>query len=124
MRKVLIVLASLMSGTSNAAAPDAPGVISVEPHALEHYSYCVNQAKDRNSIFNFDRAVMFRCRGDIAASYWNYLGRKGVPDRVVDEITGVFVYRVVGGVGRCWNMIIDPAGQPVSFFGCDLYVEL
>jgi hypothetical protein len=124
MRRFLIVLTFLLSGTAYAAAPDARGTISIEPQALEHYSYCISQAKDRLSIFNFDRAVMFRCHGDIAASYWNYLGRKRVRDYVVDEVSGVFVYRTVSGVGRCWNKIVDASGEPVSLYGCDIYVEL
>lgn len=124
MRKILIVLSCLYSGMSNAAAPDAHGAISVEPQALEHYSYCISEAKDRLQIFNFDRAVLYRCHGDIAVSYWNYLGRKNVRDTVVNEPNGVFVYRRISGIGRCWNQIADIQGWAVSFFGCDIYVEL
>jgi hypothetical protein len=42
----------------------------------------------------------------------------------VVEAEGVFVYRMIAGVGKCWNQIEDPIGNPVSVYGCDIYVEL
>ena len=98
--------------------------VSIEPQALEHYAFCISVAKDRNSIYEFDRAVMYRCLGDEAVAYFNYLGRMRAPEKLVNEPNGVFVYRLVTGVGRCWNKIVDERGAAISEFGCDIYVEL
>lgn len=103
-----------------AAQPD----ISVEPEALKHYSYCISEAKDRNSVFFLERQILYRCHGDIAISYFNYLGHHRVEDQLVEEVSGVFFYRTINGVGRCWNKIADAAQIPVSAFGCDIYVEI
>lgn len=106
------------------AATRAAAEIDVRPDGLTHYSYCVNQAKDRAAVYVLDRHVLYRCGDDVATSYYNYLGMKRVQDRVVDEPTGVFVYRRIDGVGRCWNKVADESGAPVSFYGCDIYVEI
>jgi hypothetical protein len=125
MRAVAIAFALLFCVVASVEArPYARGVVSIEPEALEHYSYCIGIAKDRNAIYEFDRAMMYRCEGDIAVSYFNYLGRMRAPERRATEVNGVFVYRLVTGIGRCWNKILDEQGVPVSQFGCDIYVEL
>jgi hypothetical protein len=67
---------------------------------------------------------MYRCQDDIAVSYFNYLGRVRVQDKRVIEPNGVFIYRYIAGVGKCWNMIEDQAGASVSVYGCDVYVEM
>jgi hypothetical protein len=98
--------------------------IDVEPDALQHYSFCISQAKDRNFVSVLDRHLLYRCHDDVAVSYFNYLGRRHVPDRVVEEPDGVFVYRHIDSVGRCWHKISDELGRPASFYGCDVYIEL
>ena len=104
----------------------APGraLIDVQPDGLKFYSYCVSQAKDRNSVYIVDRHILYRCHDDIAISYFNYLAVRHVADEVVDEADGTFVYRRISGVGRCWNKITDESGRPISFYGCDIYVAI
>ena len=98
--------------------------MSISPNSLMHYSNCISEAKDRNRIFFLDRGTMFRCRDDIAASYFNYLGRMRVQERRVRLNEGVFIYRDISGVGKCWNQIEDPSMSPVSLYGCDIYVQM
>jgi hypothetical protein len=105
-------------------ATEAAAEIDVRPDGLTHYSYCVSQAKDSSAVYVLDRHVLYRCRDEVATSYFNYLGQKRVRDKVVDEPTGVFVYRKIDGVGRCWNKIANEAGAPVSVYGCDVYVDI
>jgi len=115
----LLLGAALLSPATGARAQ-----ISVRPDALKHYSYCVSNAKDRNGVFLLDRGTLYRCVDDIAASYFNYLGRQKVPERRVVEAEGVFIYRTIAGVGKCWNKIEDPYGNPISIYGCDIFIEL
>ncbi len=98
--------------------------INVRPEALKHYSYCISHAKDRATVFLLDRGTLYRCGDEIAVSYFNYLGRLRVPDQRAVEAEGVFIYRMISGVGKCWNKIEDAEGNPVSIYGCDVYVEL
>lgn len=98
--------------------------INIRPDSLRHYSYCVSQAKDAGKVFLLDRGTMYRCGDEIAASYFNYLGRIKAPERRASEPEGVFIYRSIAGVGKCWNKIEDPSGAPVSIYGCDVYIEL
>ncbi len=98
--------------------------IDVEPDALTHYSNCVSQAKDGNFVYVLDQHLLYRCHDDVATSYFNFLGRRHVPDNVVHEPSGLFVYRRISGVGRCWYRIADEYGNPVAFYGCDIYVEI
>jgi hypothetical protein len=119
-----IALRILLSGLPLIGAAPAEAQISVRPEALTHYSYCVSQAKDRASVFLLDRGTLYRCRDEIAVSYFNYLGRQKAPETRAVESEGVFIYRMIAGVGKCWNMIEDPAGLPTSVYGCDVYVEL
>ena len=102
----------------------AQAQISVKPEALTHYSYCVSHAIDRAGVFLLDRGTLYRCGDDVAVSYFNYLGRQKVPEKRVAEAEGVFVYRYISGVGKCWNKIEDQFGNPTSTYGCDIYVEL
>ena len=106
------------------SASPGQALIDVEPDGLKHYSYCISQAKDRNFVFVLDRHLLYRCHDDIAVSYFNYLGRRRVPDDVVHEPDGVFVYRRISGVGRCWNKISDEFGLPISAYGCDVYIDI
>lgn len=119
-----IVLRAWLSGVLLICAAPAEAQINVRPEALTHYSYCISQAKDRASVFLLDRGTLYRCRDEIAVSYFNYLGRQRAPETRVVELEGVFIYRAIAGVGKCWNMIEDPAGLPTSVYGCDVYVEL
>jgi len=98
--------------------------ISIKPEALTHYSFCVSSAKDRSSVFLLDRGTLYRCGDDIAVSYFNYLGRQKAPEKRVVETEGVFIYRMIAGVGKCWNKIEDPYGNPTSIYGCDIFIEL
>jgi hypothetical protein len=105
------------------SASAARAEIQVNPEALTHYSHCVSEAKDRNGVYLLDRSVLYRCGSDTSVSYFNYLTRMRVPDYIVSDVAGVFVYRNISGVGKCWHMIQDSWGSPVSFYGCDIYVE-
>ena len=121
---VVTLAASLVGEPTPASAR-----LSMAPQALTHYSLCVNQAKDRNLVFTLERGTKYRCEDDIAVAYYNYLGRRHIgrpPTREnrSAEPAGVFIYRSIPGIGKCWNMIEAPDGQPVSFYGCDIYVEL
>ena len=107
----------------------APGVaassgVSVEPEALAHYSYCVNEAKDRSFVFVLPRQILYRCHGDVAISYFNYLGHHRIPARRVEDETGVYLFRTISGVGRCWNKILDETRLPISAFGCEIFVDI
>jgi hypothetical protein len=115
----LLLGAALLSSATGARAQ-----ISVKPDALKHYSYCVSNAKNRSGVFLLDRGTLYRCGDDIAVSYFNYLGRQKVPERRVVEPEGVFIYRTIAGVGKCWNKIEDPYGNPTSVYGCDIFIEL
>lgn len=118
MNCFLAAIALLLAPTA------ARAQISVRPEALTHYSYCISHAKDRSNVFLLDRGTMYRCGDDIAVAYFNYLGRQRVPEKRVTEAEGVFIFRMIAGVGKCWNKIEDAAGNPTSIYGCDIYVEL
>lgn len=123
-RKFALIAGPLMCGPLLFSGPAARAQISVKPEALTHYSYCVSNAKDRNSVFLLDRGTLYRCIDDIAVSYFNYLGRHRAPEGRVVEAEGVFIYRMIAGVGKCWNKIEDAYGNPTSTYGCDIYIEL
>ncbi len=116
---LLVLIACLMSLCTSLGRAE----IDVGPDALTHYSYCVSQAKDRNSVFPLGKRLLYRCHEDIAVSYFNFLGRRHVGDQVVKEPNGVFIYRAISGVGRCWNHVADETGLTISVYGCDIYVE-
>ena len=118
------LLFSLLSLAATVAATAARAQISIRPDALAHYSACVSRAKDRGGVFLLDRGTLYRCDDDIAISYFNYLGRQRAPERRAVEAEGVFIYRTIAGVGKCWNKIEDAVGTPVSIYGCDIYIEL
>lgn len=123
-RRFALMAGSLMCGSLLFSGTAAQAQISVKPEALTHYSHCVSNAKDRNSVFLLDRGTLYRCMDDIAVSYFNYLGRQKAPEKRVVEAEGVFVYRMIAGVGKCWNKIEDAYGNPMSAYGCDVYIEL
>jgi hypothetical protein len=113
------LLLALLTMGSRASAQ-----INVKPDGLMHYSFCISHAKDRSSVFLLDRGTLYRCGDDIAVAYFNYLGRQRVPETRAVEAEGVFIYRMIAGVGKCWNKIEDAQGNPTSIYGCDVYVEL
>jgi hypothetical protein len=115
---LIIILGSIAVATVSNAQ------ISIRPDALKFYSQCIGNAKDRNGVYFLDRGTMYRCQDDIAVSYFNYLGRVRVQDKRVIEPNGVFIYRYIAGIGKCWNMIEDQVGASVSVYGCDVYVEM
>lgn len=119
MTKLLILVLPIIITTSVSYAQ-----INVRPDSLKHYSHCIGNAKDRNSVFFLDRGTMYRCHDDVALSYFNYLGRNRVPDKRVIEPDGIYIYRYISGVGKCWNMIEDQTGLSTSVYGCDVYVEM
>lgn len=121
-RKLRYILALLAA--FDAGVPAAIAQVSVKPDALMHYSHCVSHAKDRGKVFLLDRGTMYRCGDEIAVSYFNYLGRMRAPERRASEPEGVFIYRMIAGIGKCWNMIEDPSGAPTSVYGCDVYADL
>jgi hypothetical protein len=92
--------------------------------ALDYYANCVNEAKDRFRVEHLDRHVVYRCHNDEAISYFNYLGRSGVHDERETHPTGVFIFRTIRGKGRCWNMIADEGGQPMSSYGCFIMEDI
>jgi len=120
----ILALTLIGFALSPLASTEAAADIDVRPDGLLHYSNCVSEAKDQNFVSVLDRHVLYRCHGETATSYFNYLGTKRVRDHVVDEPAGTFVYRTIDGVGRCWNKIADEFGAPISYYGCDIYVEL
>ncbi len=124
MRKIVTLALSMMLVAAPAGAARRSALIDVEPDGLTHYSNCVEQAKAGAAVWVLDRHLMYRCRSDVALSYYNYLGRRHVRDEMVNEVEGVFVYRRIIGVGRCWNKIQDAFGAPISSYGCDVYIEI
>ncbi|WP_424363003.1 hypothetical protein [Methylocystis parvus] len=124
MARTSVLVSRLALGALFFCAASAKAQISIKPEAMTHYSYCVSAAKDRNGVFLLDRGTMYRCGDDVATSYFNYLGRQKAPEKRVVEAEGVFVYRMIAGVGKCWNKIEDAYGNPTSTYGCDIYIEL
>jgi hypothetical protein len=122
--KVASVSCLLLGGALLFAGSPARAEINIKPESLMHYSYCVSNAKDRSNVFLLDRGTVYRCGEDIAVSYFNYLGRQKVPEKRAVEAEGVFIYRIISGVGKCWNKIQDAYGNPMSVYGCDIYIEL
>jgi hypothetical protein len=126
--KLLISLLILLSPSSPLAPSDAQAQASVTSAAIEHYSDCVRNARDRNffgdNIVHGERYIVYRCHDDVAIAYFNYLGRIRARQRTVVELTGTYVYRTIVGVGRCWQKIVDAAGYVTSAFGCDVYDEI
>ncbi len=123
--KALLFLAlSHSPGVEPAGSSPAGSGISMTPDALMHYSYCISSAKDRNAVIDLERFVLYRCHGDIAISYYNYLGRMHARETIAREDVGLFTYRFITGIGRCWYKTQDAAGLPVSEYGCDVYVEI
>jgi hypothetical protein len=86
--------------------------------ALEYYGDCVNEAKEHFRVDRLDRHILYRCHNEEAVAYFNFLGRSGVRDEKEAQPTGVFIFRTIRGKGRCWNMVADQLGQPMSTYGC------
>jgi hypothetical protein len=105
-------------------APSQESAASVTSGALTYYSDCVNEAKDHFNVDHLDRHLLYRCYGEVAVGYFNYLGRRHTPDLMERQASGVFIFRAIRGKGRCWNKIADEAGQPMSDYGCYLFEEI
>jgi hypothetical protein len=114
---VLLALGlSAMSGSAHAQ-------VNISPPALNHYSYCIEQATQFNFVFPNERGVTYRCRDEVAVAYFNDLGRRRQrADRIADNVTGVYVLRPIWGIGYCWHKIENELRLPVSFWGCDVFV--
>jgi hypothetical protein len=123
-RKASLFIGLLLAFAQFSSGEPARAQISVKPDSLKHYSFCVSNAKDRSNVVLLDRGTLYRCIDDIATSYFNYLGRQKAPERRAVEAEGVFIYRSIAGVGKCWNKIEDAYGNPTSVYGCDIYIEL
>jgi hypothetical protein len=82
--------------------------------ALSYYADCVNDAIYHNGARY----------GANAISYFNYLGRKKARERTVSDRGGVFIYRLIKGVGFCWNRVSYLPEGVVSLYGCDIYYEI
>jgi hypothetical protein len=92
--------------------------------SLEYYGDCVNEAKDNFRVDKLDRHVLYRCHNEEAVAYFNFLGRSGVRDEKETQPTGVFIFRTIRGKGRCWNMIADQLGEPMSVYGCFIIEDI
>lgn len=92
--------------------------------ALNYYADCVNEAKDHFRVDRLDRHVLYRCHNDEAVAYFNFLGRSGQRDEKETQPTGVFIFRTIRGKGRCWNMIANEIGQPMSTYGCFIIEDI
>lgn len=128
-QRTLAMLALLSLGGSPAAAGGPPSAradagADISFGSLTYYADCVNTAHDRFSIFRLDRYLLYRCDGDVAIAYFNYLGRRDVPDRFAQQPEGTFIFRTIRGKGRCWNMVADEFGRPVSIYGCEIFEQI
>ena len=113
-----------------ALAGPARAQVDISPQALDHYAYCVEQAKE----FDFtrpgefvhvgERGVTYRCREEVAVAYYNSLGRKlrRPKDEYVANETGAYVLRPITGIGYCWHKVENELRQAVSFWGCDVHI--
>jgi hypothetical protein len=102
----------------------APDSASVSQFALTYYVDCVHQAVDRANVVHLDRDLQYSCYGDTALAYFNFLGRRHVPDVIRRWPEGVFIFRRIRGKGNCWNKIADEWGLPVSLYGCAIFEEI
>lgn len=111
-------------------AGTARAQVNIAPQALEHYAYCIEQATQFNTVRPGDfvaplqRGVMYRCRDEVAVSYFNDLGRRRrrSEDRFVSNETGAYVLRPITGIGYCWHKVEDAFRLPVSYWGCDVFI--
>ncbi|MCI4677152.1 hypothetical protein K9U39_12885 [Rhodoblastus acidophilus] len=96
----------------------------ISPQALTHYAYCIEQAQQYGFVFQGQRGIAYRCRDEVAVAYFNDLGRqrRRAVDRIERNATGVYDLRAIRDVGFCWHKIENELRQPVSFWGCDIYV--
>lgn len=92
--------------------------------SLNYYAECVNAARDTFAAQRLDRLWHYRCDGDAATAYFNYLGRRNVRDVFEQQAGGLFIVRTIRGKGRCWNWVADEFGRPVSVYGCDIFEEI
>ncbi len=131
-RKLFTILSLAFFGLSLSAAASAPRGRSHDPAdsasitsgALTYYADCVNAAINRADVQHLDRHVLYRCHGDVALAYFNYLGRQRTPDQTEEQPSGVFIFRNIRGLGRCWNLVADEAGRPISDYGCAIFEQI
>jgi hypothetical protein len=109
------------AGSRESRSPDTAEVTS---GALTYYAECVNEAIDRFAVAHLDRHLIYRCYGDSAVAYFNYLGRQRTPDQLEEQPTGLFIFRTIRGKGRCWNMVADAYGRQLSEYGCYIFEQI
>lgn len=118
-----LVLAGALCGATHSAAQ---AQVNIAPQALEHYANCIEQAQQLGFGFvtETQRGVNYRCRNEVAVSYFQDLARRGrmAAETTEDNVTGVYVLRPIWGIGFCWHKIRDEARLPVSYWGCDVFV--
>lgn len=117
----LLLIASL------ALLPVSPGQSQPEvtSEALAYYADCVNEARLYLRVWHLERHILYRCAGDVAISYFNYLGRKRAREEVCADRDGSCVYRFIRGVGRCWRRATHVAeATDIVYYACDVYYEI
>lgn len=124
LRLRLAGLAIVVLGTSLFGGSNGNARVNVSPDALVHYAQCVDYAKAYYGVYHLERSVLYRCQGDVAVSYFNYLRRIGATEFEGTEVNGTFIYRIIDGVGRCWSQMTPFADGYVSMYGCDIYVAI
>jgi hypothetical protein len=129
---VALALVTLLGASLPAMAADAARVrrgggeagADISSGSLTYYADCVNVAKEEQGVQHLDRHWLYRCYSDTALAYFNYLGRIHVADEFERQPAGEFIFRVIRGKGRCWNMIADEFGRPMSAYGCFIFEEI
>ena len=123
-RSRFVGLAVVVRGTSLLGGSSGNAGVNVSPDALEHYARCVDYAKAYYGVYHLEKSILYRCQGDVAISYFNYLRRIRATEFERTEPNGTFVYRIIDGVGRCWAQMTPFADGYVSMYGCDIYVAI
>ncbi|WP_298424102.1 hypothetical protein [Rhodoblastus sp.] len=115
-----LILLSTICGWAGVARAE----VDISPQALNHYAFCVEQAEQYGFVYPLQRGVVYRCREDVAVAYFNDLGRRRrrTVDRFERNATGAYELRSIRDVGTCWHKVENERRQPVSFWGCDVYV--
>ena len=126
--RALILLALLGASLSPTQAAGRRGGgeagTDVSFGSLTYYADCVTVAKEMLDVQHLDRHWLYRCHADTALAYFNYLGRRHVADQFERQAGGDFIFRTIRGKGRCWNMVADEFGRPMSAYGCFILEEI
>lgn len=126
-RLVAIALAAVsFDGAGRAALAQ----VNIAPQALTHYANCIEQAEQFDLVHRGEfvrqeeRGTIYRCRDEVAISYYNDLGRqrRRSEDQFVTNETGAYELRPIRGVGYCWHKVENELRVPISVWGCDVYV--